>query len=73
MVGRALSGRERQAVALLADGYSPKAAAHKMGVSPNTIREYLDRARVKFGAETLPQLCVIVSRISGHDDAETAG
>jgi DNA-binding NarL/FixJ family response regulator len=36
-----LSNREREALALLAEGFRYKEIADKMGISPNTVREYV--------------------------------
>ncbi|MBU6245762.1 MAG: response regulator transcription factor [Actinomycetales bacterium] len=43
-----LSPRELDALRLYASGLKLSAVAHRMGVSPHTAREYLDRARMKY-------------------------
>ena len=43
-----LSPRELDALRLYASGLKLAAVAHRMGVSPHTAREYLDRVRVKY-------------------------
>ena len=43
-----LSPREREALQLYASGLKISAVAHRMGVSPHTAKEYLDRVRAKY-------------------------
>ena len=43
-----LSPRELDALRLYSSGLKLAAVAHRMGVSPHTAREYLDRVRVKY-------------------------
>lgn len=43
-----LSPRELDALRLYASGLKLTAVAHRMGISPHTAREYLDRVRVKY-------------------------
>lgn len=45
-----LSPRESDALRLYASGLSMTAVARKMGISPHTAKEYLDRVRAKYGA-----------------------
>jgi len=43
-----LSPRELDALRLYSSGLKLSAVAHRMGVSPHTAREYLDRVRIKY-------------------------
>ena len=43
-----LSPRELDALRLYASGLKLSAVAHRMGISPHTAKEYLDRVRVKY-------------------------
>jgi DNA-binding CsgD family transcriptional regulator len=45
-----LSPRESDALRLYASGLSMAAVARKMGISPHTAKEYLDRVRTKYAA-----------------------
>ena len=45
-----LSPRESDALRLYASGLSMTAVARKMGISPHTAKEYLDRVRTKYAA-----------------------
>ena len=45
-----LSPRELDALRLYASGLSINAVGRKMGISPHTAKEYLDRVRSKYGA-----------------------
>lgn len=45
-----LSPRESDALRLYASGLSMAAVARKMGISPHTAKEYLDRVRAKYSA-----------------------
>lgn len=45
-----LSPRELDALRLYASGLSINAVGRKMGISPHTAKEYLDRVRAKYGA-----------------------
>lgn len=45
-----LSPRESDALRLYASGLSVAAVGRKMGISPHTAKEYLDRARTKYAA-----------------------
>lgn len=44
-----LSPRELDALRLYASGLKLTAVAHRMGISPHTAKEYLDRVRAKYG------------------------
>ena len=43
-----LSPRELDALRLYASGLKLSAVAHRMGISPHTAKEYLDRVRAKY-------------------------
>lgn len=48
----ALSNRERQILAALADGATTDGVADRLGISERSIREYISRARTKLGVGT---------------------
>ena len=50
----ALSGKERQALLLWFQGMSKASVARRMSISENTVRQYIDRARVKYATLGLP-------------------
>ncbi|WP_216902863.1 response regulator [Nocardia alni] len=54
-----LTAREREVVALVAEGLSNEAIAERMYVSPLTIRTHVQRAMTKLGARHRAQLVVI--------------
>lgn len=58
----ALSPREREVLALVAEGRSNKAIAHELFVSPNTIKTHVASLLAKLRAETRVQLAVIAAR-----------
>ena len=45
-----LSSQERKALVLYASGLKLEAVAHRMGLAPSTVKEYLDRVRTKYDA-----------------------
>ena len=47
---RALSPREKDALTMLALGYSRAQAAETLSISPHTLRVYIDSAQFKLGA-----------------------
>lgn len=62
-----LSPRELDALLLYASGLKLTAVAHRMGISPHTAKEYLDRVRAKYQqvgrpARTRTELYVAASR-----------
>lgn len=58
---RDLSGRERDAVQLIATGLSRGQAAAKLGISENTFRVYIDSARHKLGALNIPHAVALAT------------
>ncbi|MEL7465756.1 MAG: LuxR family transcriptional regulator [Pseudomonadota bacterium] len=58
---RPLSGRERDALLLLADGSSRSQAADFLGISESTLRVYIDSARHKLGALNIPHAIAIAA------------
>ncbi len=58
----ALSPREREVLALVAEGRSNKAIATELYVSPNTIKTHVASLLNKLRAETRVQLAVIAAR-----------
>jgi DNA-binding NarL/FixJ family response regulator len=54
-----LSAREREVLALVAEGHTNKAIAEALFVSPNTIKTHVASLLTKLDAETRAQLAVI--------------
>lgn len=70
-----LSPRELDALRLYASGLKLSAVAHRMGISPHTAKEYLDRVRSKYQqvgrpARTRTELYVAASRDGLLPDAD---
>ena len=55
----ALSPRQRDVIALVAEGLTSNAIAERLGVSPETVRTHLRNARLKLGASTKAQAVAI--------------
>jgi len=58
----AISGREREAVAWVADGKSVEEIGMLMGCSEHTVKYYLDSARIKLGANNRTHMVVMAIR-----------
>ena len=50
----ALSGKEHEALLLWFQGMSKASVARRMSISENTVRQYIDRARIKYAAAGRP-------------------
>ncbi|MFI5756575.1 response regulator transcription factor [Streptomyces sp. NPDC051569] len=61
----ALTPREQEVLALLAEGDTYRMIAHRMGVSPHTVDTYLRRLRRKTGAANRTQLAFVAFKL-GH-------
>lgn len=59
-----LSPRQQQVTELLCKGYTYRGAANALGISPNTVRDYVNTARLRAGCETTYQLIAVVSKES---------
>ncbi len=59
---RTLSPREREVLALVAEGRSNKAIAEELYVSPNTIKTHVASLLQKLDADTRAQLAAIAAR-----------
>lgn len=70
---RALSPRERQAVAYARMGHTNKLIAYELGVSASTVGVLLWRAASKLGARSREELIAAFDRIAAEDDAGQAG
>lgn len=53
---RKLTAREREVLELVAQGHSSKEAAKQLGLSPVTVSQHIDSARLKLGARNRVQL-----------------
>lgn len=62
MPAEALSPREREVLALVAEGRSNKAIAAELFVSPNTVKTHVASLFVKLRADTRTQLAAIAAR-----------
>lgn len=60
-----LSRREQEAVILLADDYTVKETAVRMGISARTVWCYICRAKEKLGVTTLPGL-ILAAVVTGE-------
>jgi DNA-binding NarL/FixJ family response regulator len=56
-----LSPRELEAMRLIAGGLTTKAAAQRMGICIETIKDFTERARFKLGAPTTTRAAVLVA------------
>jgi DNA-binding NarL/FixJ family response regulator len=66
--GRA-TDREVVVVAAVLVAVSEKAAAHRLGLSPSTVKHHLANARTKVGATTTAQLVwILAPRLPAPDD-----
>ena len=71
--GRA-TDREVGVVAAVLVAGSEKAAAHRLGLSPSTVKHNLANARSKVGAETTAQLVwILAPRLPEPDGSAQAG
>ncbi|ACB96542.1 helix-turn-helix transcriptional regulator [Beijerinckia indica] len=57
-----LSPRQVDCVALLAKGYSDFEIARQLGISPETVREYITKARRSYGVKRRFQLAILAVR-----------
>jgi DNA-binding NarL/FixJ family response regulator len=65
--------REVSVVAAVVAGGSEKAAAHRLGPSPSTVKHHLANARSKVGAETTAQLVwILAARLPEPSPADPA-
>lgn len=67
--GGVLSRREREVLALVAEGRSNKAIAEALFVSPNTIKTHIASLMNKLNADSRVQLAAIAARQGIHLDA----
>lgn len=56
-----LTDREREIMALLSTGWTPKAIARALGLRPVTVRRHLFRARKRTGCTTIIELAVKIA------------
>jgi DNA-binding CsgD family transcriptional regulator len=61
---RTLAPRELQVLQCLADDYSEKETAEELGVSPHSIKAYVERIRKKFGVHKMTTAVAIAFRQS---------
>jgi DNA-binding CsgD family transcriptional regulator len=64
-----LSPREREVLAMVAEGRTNKAIAAALYVSPNTIKTHVSSLLAKLHAETRAQLAAIAATYSVHPDS----
>jgi DNA-binding CsgD family transcriptional regulator len=65
-----LSGREREVLVYLAEGYTYTSIARRMNLSPHTVDTYLRRIRGKTGASNRVQLLRLAIALSQVEVAE---
>lgn len=66
---RALTGREREVVDLLADGHTTRATAAALGISPHTARHHAERAYEKLGVRSRALLGVRLAQLAAQEAA----
>lgn len=69
----ALSPREREVLALVAEGRTNKAIAAALFVSPNTVKTHVTSLLHKLRADTRVQLAAIATKQGLHHRAATGG
>lgn len=67
-----LSPRQLDCIRLLARGMTDRAIACELGLSPQTIREYIEAARLRYGVKRRAQLVAAAMR-DGHLSADDLG
>ncbi|QPI71963.1 helix-turn-helix transcriptional regulator [Sphingobium sp. Cam5-1] len=67
-----LSPRQLDCIRLLARGMTDRAIACELGLSPQTIREYIEAARLRYGVKRRAQLVAAAMR-DGHLSADDFG
>ncbi|AMK18910.1 helix-turn-helix transcriptional regulator [Sphingobium sp. MI1205] len=67
-----LSPRQLDCIRLLARGMTDRAIADQLGLSPQTVREYVEAARHRYGVKRRAQLVAAAMR-DGHLSAEDMG
>ena len=65
-VGVGLSGREQEVLALVAEGYSNKAIAEALFISPNTVKTHVASLLTKLRADSRVQLATMATRQDLH-------
>jgi DNA-binding NarL/FixJ family response regulator len=63
-----LSPREREVLALIAEGHSNKAIAAALSVSPNTIKTHVASLFAKLQVDTRAQLAAFAARQQAHSE-----
>jgi DNA-binding NarL/FixJ family response regulator len=61
-VGATLTGREREVLALLADGLANAAIARQLGLSVNTVRNHVQNVLMKLNAHSKLEAVAVASR-----------
>lgn len=67
-----LSPRETEVLQALASGLQQKAAAKRLGISYDSVKDYIRIARLKLGADTTAQAAVIAQRMGILRDEDAA-
>lgn len=67
-----LSPRQLDCIRLLARGMTDRGIASQLGLSPQTVREYVEAARLRYGAKRRAQLVAAAMR-DGHLSVEEIG
>jgi DNA-binding CsgD family transcriptional regulator len=65
-VGVGLSGREQEVLALVAKGYSNKAIAEALFISPNTVKTHVASLLTKLRVDSRVQLATVATRQDLH-------
>jgi len=56
---RQITPRETEILEYLAEGYSGKEIAQKLGIAPTTVDRHVEHARLKFGARNRTHLVAV--------------
>lgn len=62
-----IAPRERELVRLIAQGFTEKVCAERMGVSANTVKHLADKLRYKLGVRDRRQIPMAFWRQTGED------
>lgn len=60
--GASLTAREREVLALVADGLSNKLVAHRLGISEHTVKFHVTAVMTRLGAQTRTEAVVLAAR-----------
>jgi DNA-binding CsgD family transcriptional regulator len=68
-----LSHRQKQVLALLADGFTDKEIGVSLGISPRTARAHVEALKLKLGVPQRRQIPRAFRRLTGKDPLQNGG